>query len=159
MPYLYDDYCLEKDMEEVFASIITIDYSTIAMETTTTAQKHTVAAMDTTVEVRRVAGVDGCRTGWVVASLDGCRVVERLDDSAGDFDVIGVDMPIGLPVTGPRRCDVDARKFGVGVGASWRAADNVWYGRIFHGTAPAAPARRGSAPAVTRRPSIAIAAP
>ena len=81
------------------------------MEATTTAQKHTVAAMDTTVEVRRVAGVDGCRTGWVVASLDGCRVVERLDDSAGDFDVIGVDMPIGLPVTGPRRCDVDARKF------------------------------------------------
>ena len=31
--------------------------------------------------------------------------------------------------------------------------------RNSYGTAPAAPALRGSAPAVTRRPSIAIAAP
>ena len=67
--------------------------------------------MDTIVDVRRVGGVDGCRAGWVVASLEGCRVVERLSEVTGDLDVIGVDMPLGLPAGGPRRCDVDARRF------------------------------------------------
>jgi predicted RNase H-like nuclease len=68
-----------------------------------------------------VAGLDGCRGGWVmvraplevgpgstvefVADLD--VVVSALE--AGDLAVAGIDIPIGLPETGPRRCDVDAR--------------------------------------------------
>ena len=67
--------------------------------------------MGTTVDARRVAGVDACRSGWVVASLDGYSVVDRLDEVVDDLELIGVDMPIGLPVSGPRRCDVDARRF------------------------------------------------
>ena len=65
-----------------------------------------------------VAGVDGCRAGWVVAVADGravdvsvvpafTDVVELLD--AG-IDAIAVDMPIGLPNGGSRECDIEARK-------------------------------------------------
>ena len=68
-----------------------------------------------------VAGLDGCRGGWVMVSapLDlgpGCsvEVVADLDVvvsalEAGDLAVAGIDVPIGLPEAGPRRCDVDAR--------------------------------------------------
>ena len=66
----------------------------------------------------KVAGVDGCRVGWVVAVTDGrtfdvvvmsefAAVVELLNDGV---EAIAVDMPIGLPEAGPRRCDIDARK-------------------------------------------------
>ncbi|MDQ2083914.1 DUF429 domain-containing protein [Xanthobacteraceae bacterium Astr-EGSB] len=51
-----------------------------------------------------VAGVDGCRAGWVVAFLDAggeCRVavVERFAEvfAGGPPAVVAVDMPIGLP--------------------------------------------------------------
>jgi len=67
-------------------------------------------------------GVDGCRGGWVAVALSVeslalldvavtgafADVVER----AHDADVIGVDMPIGLPAGGaPRPCDLAARTF------------------------------------------------
>jgi len=55
-----------------------------------------------------VAGADGCRTGWVVATRDDLRVVARLD--IGGIDLLGVDMPIGLPVDARRACDVEARR-------------------------------------------------
>jgi predicted RNase H-like nuclease len=69
-----------------------------------------------------VAGIDGCRHGWVVVTvaLDGERtttvervtqldgVMARLD--CGDLDAAGIDIPIGLPDAGPRRCDVEARR-------------------------------------------------
>lgn len=58
----------------------------------------------------RVCGVDGCRDGWVVASLSGLQVVKQLDDLLADFDLIGIDMPIGLSPDGPRACDAAARK-------------------------------------------------
>ena len=61
----------------------------------------------------RVAGVDGCRGGWAVASDEGCAVVRSFADVlALGFDVVGVDMPIGL-LDGPERaraCDVEARR-------------------------------------------------
>jgi predicted RNase H-like nuclease len=68
-----------------------------------------------------VAGVDGCRGGWVVVTTmiegDG-STVERLSDlgsvmsrlDAGELAAVGIDIPIGLPETGSRRCDVEARR-------------------------------------------------
>lgn len=47
----------------------------------------------------------------MVASDHGCRVVPRLADIVDEFDVVGVDMPIGLPASGTRRCDREARAF------------------------------------------------
>ena len=60
----------------------------------------------------RVAGVDGCRGGWVVAGSDGSlTVVGRIGDVLdGGFDAVAIDIPIGLPDAGPRRCDVEARR-------------------------------------------------
>lgn len=69
-----------------------------------------------------VAGVDGCRGGWVVVTVtlegDGTSTVERLPDlgsvisrlDGGELAAVGIDIPIGLPETGPRRCDVEARR-------------------------------------------------
>jgi predicted RNase H-like nuclease len=71
---------------------------------------------------RLVAGVDGCRRGWVTAvgRVDGrgesivsvvasfgalVAAVEGLDLVA-----VAVDIPIGLPEQGPRCCDVEARR-------------------------------------------------
>ncbi|MBK9179375.1 MAG: DUF429 domain-containing protein [Acidimicrobiales bacterium] len=69
----------------------------------------------------RVAGVDGCRGGWLVAEsgpsgrgrLD-VRVEPDLGEVAarlrrGELAAVGVDMPIGLPESGPRPADLAAR--------------------------------------------------
>ena len=66
----------------------------------------------------RVAGVDGCRAGWIAFHVDPCtretktEVVDlrsllysRLDDVA----ILAIDMPIGL-LDCPRPCDCAARK-------------------------------------------------
>jgi predicted RNase H-like nuclease len=77
-----------------------------------------------TVTIRRVAGVDGCRAGWLVASsevdADGAmsrpelRVVPTFDAVVDlGFDRIAVDIPIGLLdvlATGGREADRAARK-------------------------------------------------
>ncbi len=62
-----------------------------------------------------VLGVDGWRGAWVGARLDG-RTVEllALPDAAAvlavpDVEVVGIDMPIGLPDNRPRVCDDRAR--------------------------------------------------
>jgi predicted RNase H-like nuclease len=69
----------------------------------------------------RVAGVDGCRGGWLVVttSVDGAEptvvelvvavadVVARL--RSGELSALGVDMPIGLPASGRRAADRAAR--------------------------------------------------
>jgi predicted RNase H-like nuclease len=63
-----------------------------------------------------VLGVDGWRGAWVGALLDGRTVTLLvLPDATAvlavpDVEVIGIDMPIGLSDTGPRACDVAARK-------------------------------------------------
>jgi predicted RNase H-like nuclease len=58
-----------------------------------------------------VAGVDGCRGGWVVATLRGWRVVPSFATIASEFALIGVDMPIGLPEGWRRDADRAAREF------------------------------------------------
>jgi predicted RNase H-like nuclease len=73
----------------------------------------------------RVAGVDGCRTGWVVAEVPAggrsptpatvtvidhfASIVERIDDPDDPLVLVGVDMPVGLLDAGRRACDVQAR--------------------------------------------------
>ncbi len=62
----------------------------------------------------RVIGVDGCPGGWVCAAVGGVRVVERLAEVFEMLDgdtTIGIDMPIGLPASGTRTSDHDARAF------------------------------------------------
>ncbi len=66
-----------------------------------------------------VIGVDRYRRGWVAVTLDPFAVVvaprlEALLDPGALC--IGVDMPIGLPVSGEREADRLARKF---VGPRW----------------------------------------
>ncbi len=68
-----------------------------------------------------VAGVDGCRGGWVIVTAAPAGpliavevapaigpVVERVRD--GELAVVAVDMPIGLAAAGARACDTDARR-------------------------------------------------
>ncbi len=64
-----------------------------------------------------VAGVDGCRAGWVIARSDGATLVAPtfadVLAAARDAAVIGLDMPIGLldrAVPGGRDCDRLARR-------------------------------------------------
>ena len=66
-----------------------------------------------------VAGVDGAKGAWLVASsadqaitfdlLGSFAEVVELADARG-ISCVGVDMPIGLPVDGPRVADVEARR-------------------------------------------------
>ena len=76
--------------------------------------------------VHRVLGVDACRTGWVgivltayadgsldVAGLlepDIAALVAAAEATAGPIDVVGVDIPIGLPDRGRRQADERARR-------------------------------------------------
>ena len=69
-----------------------------------------------------VAGMDGCKGGWVVVTAradgKGGTSVERVPDltaitrrlDSGELGAVGIDIPIGLPDAGSRRCDVEARK-------------------------------------------------
>ena len=73
-------------------------------------------------EIQVVAGVDGCRGGWVVvvASTDGARFtlrdVEVVPDFARLLDftaacaAVAVDIPIGLSAREPRLADLAARR-------------------------------------------------
>ncbi len=65
-----------------------------------------------------VAGVDGARGAWLTAVLDGssidlarCRTFDEVVDLADERElaVVGVDMPMGLPDTGGRAADREAR--------------------------------------------------
>ena len=63
---------------------------------------------------RPVAGIDGCRAGWVMVRRDAAGrfgaplVVASLDDLP-PTDMIVLDIPIGLPESGRRACDLEAR--------------------------------------------------
>lgn len=65
-----------------------------------------------------VAGVDGCRAGWVAFKVEVpsfATSVEVIDlpawlrERPGDLACVGIDIPIGL-LEGPRACDKAARK-------------------------------------------------
>lgn len=63
-----------------------------------------------------LAGVDGCRGQWLAAVCDDGSVSWRLVPSFRDLyddnalTVIAIDVPIGLPESGARACDIDARR-------------------------------------------------
>ncbi len=67
----------------------------------------------------RVVGVDGIPSGWVSVELvDGAFSGARAFATLGDLleanpeaSVVAVDIPVGLPETGPREADVAARFF------------------------------------------------
>jgi len=65
----------------------------------------------------RVAGVDMAGGGWAVVVLEENRIVDafRCESFAEallvDAEVIGVDIPIGIPESGSRPADVAARRF------------------------------------------------
>jgi predicted RNase H-like nuclease len=65
-----------------------------------------------------VAGVDGCRGGWVafkvkvpalVTSIEAIDLPTWLRERPPDLACVGIDIPIGL-LEGPRACDKAARK-------------------------------------------------
>ncbi len=68
----------------------------------------------------RLAGVDGCRAGWVLARSNLALHLLEFDlyESFAELlaahshleTLIVVDIPIGLPPSSPRACDVQARK-------------------------------------------------
>lgn len=67
--------------------------------------------------MNRIAGADGCRAGWLrVERLTSgqlaaaIRSTEQLVASAHQFEVLTIDIPIGLPDNGPRAVDGHARQ-------------------------------------------------
>ena len=69
--------------------------------------------------VTRLAGVDGCPGGWIAVVRDrpgGTATAALLPDAAGLFalaescEVLALDLPMGLPASGARACDVEARR-------------------------------------------------
>jgi predicted RNase H-like nuclease len=64
----------------------------------------------------RVLGVDGCRAGWLgswksAPGFPEARIWPTLEELLAETGavVVAIDIPIGLPERGDRRCDVDAR--------------------------------------------------
>jgi predicted RNase H-like nuclease len=69
----------------------------------------------------RVVGLDGYRAGWVAVWIDGdASGIEFLHDVSElltfSFHLAMIDIPIGLPEIGDRRCDIQARSI---LGESW----------------------------------------
>jgi len=62
-----------------------------------------------------VAGVDGARGGWIMVRHDRARGLHSVHQAAAwrdlpVVDLVAVDMPIGLPDSGARLCDLPARR-------------------------------------------------
>ncbi len=67
-------------------------------------------------------GIDGCKDGWIAVVLNrdarGARAhfvktIDRITDvvlGLAEDSVIAIDIPIGLPVSGHRKCDLLAKK-------------------------------------------------
>jgi predicted RNase H-like nuclease len=60
-------------------------------------------------DIKHTVGIDGCAGGWIIATIDRIVVVSKL--RLDEFELIGIDMPIGLADGPPRACDIAARKF------------------------------------------------
>jgi predicted RNase H-like nuclease len=70
-------------------------------------------------EMPRIAGIDGCRAGWLVVCetpLPGpwswfvASRFESVRERLANFDAIGIDIPVGIPDRGPRECEALARQ-------------------------------------------------
>src|SRR5919108_3110460 len=67
----------------------------------------------------RVIGVDGCRNAWAAVTLIEGRFgraallpsLENVLEAEPEATVVGVDTPIGLPESGFRAADLEARRF------------------------------------------------
>ena len=63
---------------------------------------------------RSIAGIDGCKRGWVMVRRDDEGQFEKLIVGAlydlPPTDFLLIDIPIGLPDSGRRNCDVIARR-------------------------------------------------
>lgn len=64
-----------------------------------------------------VIGVDGCRAGWLAVVLNRDRLGPRLEIApvwsalpVESATMVAVDMPVGLADSGPRACDIAARR-------------------------------------------------
>lgn len=65
-----------------------------------------------------IAGIDGCPSAWFAILLDTetkstkFEIVNDLSDFYGEHKpiVVAIDIPIGLTDSGPRKCDLEARK-------------------------------------------------
>lgn len=64
-----------------------------------------------------IAGIDGCRSEWLCITMDtrdrsfSAQVASTDDFLPLRWSVAGIDIPIGLPDTGPREADFSARAF------------------------------------------------
>ena len=56
-----------------------------------------------------IAGIDGCKAGWIIATTRGVDVIATL--ILEPFAITGIDMPIGLSDGPPRTCDIEARRY------------------------------------------------
>jgi predicted RNase H-like nuclease len=56
-----------------------------------------------------IAGIDGCKAGWIIATFGDVFVTTSLNIE--QFDRVGIDMPIGLSDGPPRGCDKAAREY------------------------------------------------
>lgn len=70
-----------------------------------------------TPPLTRIAGVDGCRAGWLAVVKDGERIETRVLHSDEELLalfaeclIVAIDIPIGLTSEGPRACDRHARR-------------------------------------------------
>jgi len=66
-----------------------------------------------------IAGIDGCPGGWLLISKDIAtgqiisKILTRINDVISldpRPDIITIDIPIGLTDSGPRECDLEARR-------------------------------------------------
>ena len=60
-------------------------------------------------DTKHTVGIDGCAAGWIIAAIDRVIVVPKLH--LDEFELIGIDMPIGLVDGPPRACDIASRRF------------------------------------------------
>jgi predicted RNase H-like nuclease len=67
-------------------------------------------------DTNAIAGIDGCKAGWIVATTNGVRVLPNLQ--LDEFEIVGIDMPIGLVDGPPRACDRAARRYLARAGSS-----------------------------------------
>lgn len=68
------------------------------------------------MQTNRCIGIDGCKSGWICVSRVNAagqlraQIIDQMENlEFNTYDFIAIDIPIGLPVSGSRACDVGAR--------------------------------------------------